>query len=329
MRKWVFFLAVVAPLFLGGETPIVFVHLGRMLPSYYREAIAQAHLFNPHTPIYLIIHSRAAAQIHRKKLIPSYTNLVIAQTLPISDKHKRFAYLQNFLPGGGLQKFWRYSMERFFVLEEFLEKYGIEEVLHLEGDNLLYAELEKVLPLLRTKYTDIAVPFLNDDECVPGIVYIHNRNALGRLTTFINENMLGDGHRSDMTLMALFAHQEKRVESLPSVPPEYVATQSMVSLNGRRAADPNLYATNAALFHFLFDPAPIGQYLDGESFRQAERRTSLINENAVYNASLLPLMWEKDAQGRTIPCLMYDGEKWPLINLHIHSKNLYKFVEGE
>jgi hypothetical protein len=37
------------------------------------------------------------------------------------------------------------------------------------------------------------------------------------------------------------------------------------------------------------------------------------------------LTWEKDAQGRRVPFATCNGAKYPINNLHIHSKELEKF----
>jgi len=312
---------------ISASVPIVFVHLGRHVPSYYKIAIEQAHTFNPESPIYLIIHARAAQRLIRKKMLPEYTQLIIAQDLTISEKHKRFSQLPFQTVTDSMLKFWRYSLERFFLLEEFMNDYEIEEVVHMEGDTLLYTELDGLVPRFRTCYPGLALPFLFDEESVCCFLYVNNRTSLGDLTQFINDNLIGEGYRSDMTLLALFAKETGIAEHLPSVSPRYLATQPMVSLNGRKTSSPEKYANNAEYLGVLFDPAPIGQYLDGESNMQVNRKPSVINQNAVYNSSHFKLMWEKDAKGRRVPFLHYLEEKWPLANIHVHSKQLMKFSE--
>ncbi len=325
MIRWICLLCI--PFFLWAEkTPVVFVHLGRQLPGYYQATFSQVHQMNPEHPIYLIVHAQAVHRIKRRHLVPDYVQLVVAQSLTPTRQHKEFLLLP--AKYSSLPRFWRYSMERFFILEEFMASRDIDEVLHLEGDNLLYLDLDETLPTMRNAYTGIAVPFLNDDECVPGIVYIRERNVLTEFTWFLRNNLLGEGHRSDMTLMALFAKSGGDLNCLPSVPFDYSLLESMESINGHKVKNSEMYATLSDELGYLFDPAPIGQLLDGESMLQNPRRPSIVNENAVYDSRDMPLSWEKDGKGRKVPYITYDGRKWPLANLHIHSKNLYKFVEA-
>ncbi len=60
--------------------------------------------------------------------------------------------------------FWRYTSERFLYLNDFINQFQLNNVFHLEYDNMLYVDLEELLPIFENKYSGIGATFDNDQD---------------------------------------------------------------------------------------------------------------------------------------------------------------------
>lgn len=305
---------------------IVFVHLGSVLPDYTGDALYQARLFND-CPIYLVAEQAALAAAPPE---PAWAvTAVPIEALPISEPHAAFRQStridREFRNG-----FWTYAIERFFYLETAAAQLGLETIIHLETDNLLYVDLSVLVPLLSHCYQGIAVPFVKDERAIAGIVYFRNREALSRLTYFFANVFLGNPgvQINDMDLLGVMHRSfgAEVIDGLPVVPGDDPGP--MRSLAGGTAADPGLYTRHAGVIGAVFDPAPLGQFLDGIDPRNApgRRTVGFINESALYWPSRYRFLLARDDQGRRAPYLGTAGTFWPIVNLHFHSKNLAPFL---
>ncbi|CAK0757883.1 conserved hypothetical protein [Gammaproteobacteria bacterium] len=305
---------------------IVFVQLGEVLPNYTADALFQARLFNS-CPIYLIAEQAALAAVSFDSALA--VTIVTVESLPTSASHAAFRKStkvdRQFRSG-----FWTYVIERFFYLETLALRFGLENIIHLETDNLLYADLTVIVPLLARCYQGIAVPFVKDDRAIAGIVYFKDHNALARLTLFFANIFLNNPgvQINDMDLLGVLRQSfgPAVIDSLPVVPSDDPGP--MQSLVGTQAADPTLYTRHFDSFRAIFDPGPLGQFIDGIDPRNAPGRKIIgfINETAVYWPSRYRYLLAFDEQGRRIPYLCTANHRWPIINLHFHSKNLSAFL---
>ena len=84
------------------------------------------------------------------------------------------------------EKFWRYTTERFLYLNDFLQKFPQKNVFHLEYDNMLYVDLEELLPVLEKHYLDkIGMTLDFDDRAIGGFLYFNNPNNLQQFAKFL------------------------------------------------------------------------------------------------------------------------------------------------
>lgn len=303
---------------------ILFVHLGEALPPYLDDALAQARLFNG-CDILLIANAAALSASPPDPALRIRS--VAVEELPVSPKLQAFratAKVDRAFRFG----FWTYVIERFFHIEAAMAAFGLENVVHLETDNLLYADLDSLVPKLAALYAGTAVPFDNDRRGVAGFMYFRDVAAVARFTNFIAQIFVRNPgiQINDMTLLGLFRQRlgSAAIDALPVVPP---AVGPLRSLLGEEAADPSLYARHAEALGMVFDANALGQYLGGVDPRNVRGRATLgfVNESAVYRLSRYRYRLVPDGQGRRIPHL-YDGERsWPVANLHVHSKDLAAF----
>ena len=193
----------------ASDYSIVFIHLGPKIPDYSEDSIKQAHLFNPDANIYLLANEAALINRSFEYAIP-----VTVESIPKSVEHKEFIKRCNY-PGD----LWRYSSERFLVLDDFLEQTHIEKVFHLENDVMLYTDLSLLMPVF-DKYK-IGATFDNDSRCIPGFIYFKNTQALKPLAKHFVNHFMALGQ--DMKVIADFKNTAGSyyIKPLPIIFPSY------------------------------------------------------------------------------------------------------------
>lgn len=320
---------------------VVFVHLGPEIPAYAAVAIRQAARFGATT-----IHLAAEkAALQRFALPPGLPVVPVAlDGIELTPLHREFRAICPFnrsFRGG----FWTFTTERFFFLAALLEKLGLESVIHLENDVMLYTEADALTEKLAELYEGVALPFDNDARAIPGIVFIRRPASLAALCETIVASLRRnpDPRQNDMTLLAAARRVlgPAGVDALPSLPQGY--TGPWRSRAGHTTADASLYSRHQAEFGCIFDAAAIGQYLGGPDPRNGRRwfhfhkktpsfdappRPGFINESALFDASSFTYAWTTDAKDRKIPLMQSGDETVPIANLHIHCKNLAYFASG-
>lgn len=299
---------------------LVFIHLGTNVPSYLGYAVKQARLFNPTCPIYLLTDNEEilsgtinidALVVSANSLKPSTDHYLFRQKTTL-DKHFR-------------NGFWLNASERFLVLHDFMEQYNLENVFHLENDTLLYANLEELLPVFLKNYPHIGAVFDNDERCIPCFVYFAAASDAAKLSACFTRHATSGAN--DMVVLGCFKKESPSfIETLPIIMPDYIEMIGLKSPSGHTTKTPALYANHINEFNSIFDAAALGQFLGGIDPRNGQSKPGFINESCLFNPSLLSFSWEKDPQNRTIPYAIFDGKKYKINTLHIHSKKLELFT---
>lgn len=322
MFKYIFVLA--GFLSLCAEPSIVFVHLGDELPNYLPISIDQARLFNPDCPIYLVANELALKNTSTE-LSKSGTICVRVESLQTEMFHEHFrrmTRLDRHFRGG----FWLFATERFFYLYELMKKYELEDVFHLEYDNMLYADLNHLLPVFHKHYSGkMGGTFDHDNRCIAGFLYVSSEMPLKKFLEFIVKD--ARGQKNDMDFLASFKNVEDGayIDHLPIIGPSYAYDHELKSEHNHRVSHPRLYFNHFDEFRSVFDAAALGQYLGGEDPRNGQKGPGFINESCVFNPSFFRIEWECDELERLVPLIFYKGERWPINNLHIHCKKLELF----
>ncbi len=323
MKKWI----LAACLYIAASLnalSIVYVHLGPKIPGYLPAAITQARYFNPDSPIYLIANQAALGRIP-DELKESRAILVPAESLPRTVAHETFRRLSR-LDRTSRDGFWMFATERFFYLCALMQEKELTDVFHLEYDNMLYFDVSKTLPAFQEFYQGkIAATFDNDKRCIAGCMYISDTAPLERFLHFVaTKSRL---NFNDMEFLAEFKGMDDGayIDNLPIVMPSYGSDRPLVSPHGHRAGRPEDYSKHFNELRLVFDAAALGQYLGGIDPRNGPSAPGFINESCVVNPSDFQYSWEADAEGRLVPMMAYKNEKYPIANLHIHSKNLKQF----
>ncbi len=301
--------------------PFCFIHLGSHAPpSHLLDAIDQVQLWNPSSPIFVALDGRHVAsfakQLRETRIDAATIVLVDVASLPETEHHGRFRASHR-LDEVFRDGFWRHTTERFFVLEELIEAHGLEEVIHLENDVMLYCDMSAHCEALRPG-GDLAVTSDDPSRVVPGLVYVRGREVLRELNRAL-ANAAGEGRDDMWNLGRFLAWNGHRVATLPLVMPAY---EPRVEAR---------YTDGFERFASVFDACALGQYLGGIDPRNVEPGTptvGFINETAAFSCARLEFQWMERDGLRRPACRPAGGttQAWTAINnLHVHAKALHRF----
>lgn len=298
-----------------GEPVVILIHIGEIFYGYINECIKQIKLFND-CKIYLAI-----SESHFD-LVQYNVELIALEHLAPSEEHLYFnsnTLLNKFFRGG----FWHYASERFFILEEVVKKYNLQNVFHLENDVMLYVNLNEIhLDVEKNGFKFLAT-FDNDNRCIPGFLYFKSHNEINDLVSFASINK---GKFNDMELIALYNKQYNKIDFFPLIPDTYF---NYYSLNTNVDSEfLEEYYKNYKYFNSIFDAAAIGQFVGGIDSRNASDRNyngKFVNESCIFNVSDFVIQWKLDICGRAQPFLFFQDSNIRINNLHIHSKLLCNY----
>lgn len=299
---------------------IVFVYLGNHIPEYLFDATAQAHLFNPASPIIVIAERNAWQSV----LAEPYITYVACEDLCESHEHVLFKKVSR-LDRHGREGFWFKATERFFYIDELMQQRNMNYVFHLEYDNMLYVELLTLMPVFQ-RYENIAATFDADNRCIPGFIYFAKSDSLRCLVKYMVD--VATRGFNDMEVIASFkqVHGSEQIDHLPIIFPEYVCKHGLRSNLGFATKYPAKYMHNIQEFDSIFDAAALGQFLGGIDPSNGNSVPGFINETCLFNPARLIFEWNIDDVGRKVPYACIHEKKYRINNLHIHSKNLKAFA---
>ena len=292
--------------------PFILIHMGPVFPEYVNICIEQIRKWNPSDRIVFV-----ADGVHREK-VTAPCEFVPLESVPCGMKRRAFqerCVLDSKFRGG----FWKYSTERLFVLEDYLDFASINECIHIENDNMVYFSIENMLPTLRQEYSGLAAPYLGKGELTFGVLYVKEAAALYDLNVFI----LGLSHTGDNEMRLgcrFFMMNSEEAGFLPTVSNE-------CEIRG----DDYIFATaHGEAFRGVWDAAAYGQYLGGIDERnEAGRQVGFVNGTCAFRTDQFEFSWvvsSGDGGDLKYPRAHRHGHSWPIYVLHIHSKKLQEFV---
>jgi len=249
------------------HVPLIFIHLGHdpvYFPLYLSTAIRQAVRWTPDISIYVIMSANKSISLsllssrfpESSSFWADRVTIVPLENIPVSSLRQRF--LSSKIDSSSFlalhffrDNFWLKAAERLFVLYDALLFLNISEAFHTESDNMLYTNLYKQLPFLRSHYPGLAAPTKGNAAITFGFLYIHRVDGL---LDMLQHFLLFPG-QNEMHAAHLYEAEygSSRLGRLPVVPAEALSDPSSEGI-----FSPFLHAAGG-----VFDGAPHGQYLGG------------------------------------------------------------------
>jgi hypothetical protein len=203
--------------------------------------------------------------------------------------------------------FWSLTSERFFYIYSAMKKYNIDNVIHIENDVLLYYNSNILDDKLNKN--KIYLPFDTFTRNIASIMYIPNHNVFKSVLD------LYDFNQNDMFNFSRIKKQTGLIYNFP-----------IFINNNLESSEYKFVTENFEKFNFIFDAAAIGQYLGGVDPRNIEGNSvGFINETCIIKYNNYNFLWENIENIRK-PFIFVNNLKIPVFNLHIHCKNLQKFI---
>ncbi len=329
MKKYIFsiitYCLVALPLFGGIKQPgpsIVFVHIGKEIPEYLETAIEQARLFNDAE---IILVGNEGAIKARPSLAKHLTVCVSCESLHKSKEHEELIQTAK-LDRDFREGFWFCAVERFFYLQDLINQHKLEHVIHLESDNMLYADVFTLCPIFQKHYPHLGITCDNNERCIPGFVYIAGAKSINHLAKFL----VTQAKKGIPDMEAIGAYYKKYGEPhaklLPIIMREYPESLGLKSAYGGKVKHRFSFCKHVDTFRAIFDAAAIGQFFGGIDPRNGPSRPGFINERCCFDPSRLKYTWRADNKGRQVPYATFRGCTCRINNLHIHSKQLDMFA---
>jgi len=203
--------------------------------------------------------------------------------------------------------FWQLTSFRFFYIYEFMKKYNIKDVIHIENDVLLYYNIETILNNFDKKY--FYIPFDSFDRNIASIIYIPDFNVFKTILDNYDNNL------NDMYNFKNIKDKTGLIQNFPIFPNIYCSSE-----------EEEFVSDNYDKFNMIFDAAAIGQYLGGIDPRNDSSNTvGFVNETCVIKYNNYLFEWNT-IENIKRPFIIIKNKKYLIFNLHIHSKNLHLYV---
>ena len=205
--------------------------------------------------------------------------------------------------------FWELTSYRFKVLYSYMKKYNKQDVIHIENDVMIFKNMCTINFHNKDK---ILLTMDSQNRCIPGIMYIPNYLLLEQCLQNFQKGL------NDMQNWANCYHNlTPIIDTLPifneltNTPVQYMITKNFKHYNA------------------IFDAAAIGQYLGGIDPRNIPGKNTIgfINETCIIDYSKFNIQWVIDENHLKVPVITINNTTIPIVNLHIHSKNLKHFYE--
>jgi hypothetical protein len=210
--------------------------------------------------------------------------------------------------------FWLKTVERFFVLEQFMKFHGIHSLVHAELDQLLF-EVDIFTRTIRSINKDgLYVSLHNSEQAIASLVFIQNPDTLTSLLQYAQTRMFSN----EMNLISDWGNDNpNKIFGLPTLASEIYSVSKLKNIDILKFN--NLGG--------IVDAAQIGQWVAGIDPRNVAIRERPVNK---YITTPNPFMLIEDHlkgltftfdEGEGSLFLQYlDSTPVRIFNLHIHSK---------
>ena len=284
----------------------VLVALGK-IPEYLNDCIYQIKKTQKKSKIFLLINKDSEYKNKNCKII-------LVEKLKKSKEHNLFIKKSRLAKDSYRNFFWKYSIERLYYIDNFLNKENLNNVFHIENDVLLFQDLRLVFNKIKTYNFASVRDGVN--RVIGSVIFIKNKRISKKVVQISNKYL----NQNDMKILS---HLDYKIANSINLPIGEDLNFIKKSKN---------YKTIQKI-PFIFDAAAIGQYIDGPHRKKLINRIipgvkSLFKTNdgfANAETNLKIFDWKIKWKNKK-PYKEENNKLIPIANLHIHSKNLKKFM---
>ena len=284
----------------------VLVALGK-IPEYLDDCIFQIKKTQKKSKIFLLINKNSEYKNINCKII-------FVENLKKSKEHNLFIKKSKLAKDSYRNFFWKHSIERFYYIDNFLNKENLNNIFHIENDVLLFQDLKFVFN--KIKNYNFASVRDGVNRVIGSLIFIKNKRISKKIVQISNKYL----NQNDMKILS---HLDYKIANSINLPLGEDLNFIKESKN---------YKTIKKI-PFIFDAAAIGQYIDGPHRKKiiSKMIPEIKNIFKTYDGfvntetNLKIFNWKirwKDKR----PYKQENNKLIPIANLHIHSKNLKKFI---
>ena len=198
------------------------------------------------------------------------------------------------------------ASNRFFYLCNYISKNDIRNCFHIENDVMVYCNMKDYIPRIQNK---VYLTMDSETRCIPGIVFFPSSREIQVLI----ENY--EHTKNDMMNLGLFYKKH----------PHLCTTFPIINKKDNGIHD--MFSKNFDEFKAIFDGAAIGQYLGGCHF--GHKTPGFINETCIIKYNNYTFCWRQGNDHLYRPYIKIENVWIPILNLHIHCKQLNEFVASQ
>jgi|GEM_PF-1788876 len=285
-----------------------FIYLGRALPYYGPAALALARRFSG-VNISLIGPAAMEASARRERI--EFVALEeFYDSNSFSEARARLSQSVAFRDG-----FWVKTLERFFVLEQFMAQGAFKAVLHAELDQLLFRVDVLAAALESDSRRGVFVPFHNSNAAVASVFYCNSLESLSALNEY---SRVMPSFPHEMAMLAQWSVSGRQdAFALPTIATAMQAGEMRLPVLGPTESE----------LGGVVDAAQLGQWVAGIEPRNVPLPKS--HRNKFVDPPGAMLLSKRQLESLTfgfeeptgfLYCTTDAGETHRIFNLHLHSK---------
>lgn len=285
-------------------------------PEYLDKCLKNILKIDPDSEIYLCTDVYAKYEnvkiVHSEDIISSQTRDIISKNI-----YQDTSYEKN--------KLWEFALLRIFYLRDMAQKLNLKNIIHFDSDVLTYInskDLEQYFEIEKINITR-----LKEKELIFGYSYFHSphlleelcENVFNYLNKFSNKSIWKDDPKNEMEILGeIYGKQPDMFNILKSYP----------STSNEIIFDPAMYGQIVGGTHSKprrYLPMNIYKYGEKDNRKKNFPRGGWLDKNhydseKFYNTNGRVVFKDKK------PILKNNMGEFKIANLHIHSKELFKYV---
>jgi hypothetical protein len=270
----------------------VHCHIGQFPPDYLLDSMESINQVDPDSEIVLITDQEI--EIDGVKIL-KVDEIANPETKKVMD-------MQLFLDDPN--PLWRRSIFRIFLVRDAIRHLSLDECYHFDSDVLMF-QSSSLFSKLIDNFDGLSITYHNEFEVVFGFSRFSCLEKIDEICSILLE-IVFDSNKQQEYSSGGMANEMRLLYGIMTRRPDLIKLLNIL---------PNETG-------IIFDPSSYGQYFGGTHQGHPpgfSHHTHIIGRE-IQSGKLLPIMKDKK------PYVVFEGKEYPIVNLHIHSKNTKGFL---